>query len=240
MAARMLLVNPALPPSKRKRKIKPAKRGNTMSRKRVRSAAQKAATRRLVAANRARRAPAKRAKRRANPLALATVSRRRRNPIARARVTRRRRRNPVASKGAYMDMMKQSAIAASGALVLDAAWGYLPIPANFKIGGISHVAKGAGAIVMGMLASKVVSKRTASNMTLGALTVIMHNAAREVMATALPAIRMDGLGYYSPGMVVGGMNEYVNALPAGGMGEYVSPNMTVDQRVAMDGYNYYG
>ncbi len=239
MAARMLLVNPALPPSKRKRKIKPAKRGNTMSRKRVRSAAQKAATRRLVAANRARRAPAKRAKRRANPLALATVSRRRRNPIARARVTRRRR-NPVASKGAYMDMMKQSAIAASGALVLDAAWGYLPIPANFKIGGISHVAKGAGAIVMGMLASKVVSKRTASNMTLGALTVIMHNAAREVMATALPAIRMDGLGYYSPGMVVGGMNEYVNALPAGGMGEYVSPNMTVDQRVAMDGYNYYG
>lgn len=243
--AKMLLINPMLPPSKRGRAKPAKKRGINPMAKRKRTAAQRAATRRLVAANKARRttvgktrkAPSR--KRRANPLRAAG----RASYGGRAMAVTRRRRNPVNSRVRVMDQVKQAAIAASGAIALDMAWSYLPVPASLNVGGVKHIAKGAGAILLGMLAGKIVSKRTADNMTLGALTVILHSAARDMITSAMPTIQMDGLGYYSAGQVVNGMGEYVTpgmiASPVN-MGEYMSQNMSADQRaMAMDGMNYY-
>jgi len=208
-----------------------------MARKR-RSAAQKAATRRLVAANRSRRKPA----RRKNPIKGSTPRRTamtrpaRTSSRAPVRVTRRRR-NPIRSSGKVMDLVRQAGIAASGALALDIAYGYLPIPAELSAGGLKHLVKGAGAIVMGMVAKKVVSAQTANNMTIGALTVILHDAMRSAVSSVAPSIQMDGmqgLGYYSPGAVMG---QYLSA-PAqmAGLGEYM--NQSVDSRANAE-YNYY-
>lgn len=222
-----------------------------MARKK-RTAAQKAATRRMIAANRAaRKAPAKRRK---NPMRVAYAGRaptggargrvRFRNPIGSRRMKSvRRRRNPIQTRG-IMGLVRQAAVAATGALALDAAWAYLPIPADWKIGALKHAAKGAGAIVLGMLAGKIVTKATAEKMTMGALTVILHDAARDVLATSVPGLKLDGMGYYSAGQVVNGLGEYVGAsampsLAAPTMGEYMGAGISPDARAMMDGYSYY-
>ena len=115
-----------------------------------------------------------------------------------------------------MGQVQPAFTSASGALALDLIWGFLPIPANLQMGPLRYLAKGAGAIGMGMLASQVVKKSTAEQMATGALTVIIHDAMREVTQNMLPAVP---LGYYSAGQPVG---EYVNGL--GGMGEYMPGN----------------
>lgn len=212
--------------------------------KKRRSAAQKAATRRLVALNKSRRAaPTKAKRRRPNPIRGAVKSRftaaprgrantRRRNPI-------RRRRNPL-TKAGIMGMVRQAAMAATGAVALDYAWANLPIPTEWKVGGLKHAVKGAGAIVLGLLAEKVVNKRTAETMTIGALTVIAHDAMREILGTVAPGVALDGMGYYGAGQVVNGMGEYMS-LPAPTMGEYMSQNvsMSPDAMAQMQGFSYY-
>lgn len=190
--AELMLVNP------RKRR----------ARKKKRTPAQRAATRRLVAANKRRasprRAPVKR--RRAAPV-------RRRAALPVARRVRRYKRNPN-GRGIINTTLMPAATAATGALALDVLWGFVPIPEGLKSGPLRHVVKGAGAIGMGWLAGQVVKKSTAAQFATGALTVIMHDAMRDMMARFMPGV---GLGYYSAGMPAGTMGEYVG----GGMGAYV-------------------
>lgn len=198
--AELMLVNP------RKRR--------TTGRKKARTPAQKAATRRLVALNKKRSSP-----RRKPRTATTPVRRRRRAAPAVARRVRRYKRNP-AGRGVVNTTLIPAAIAASGALGLDILWGFAPVPANLKAGPLRHVVKGAGAIGMGWLAGKVVSKRAALQLTGGALTVIMHDAAKELVQKFMPQL---SLGYYSAGQPVG---EYMGEYTDNGMGEYMPGNVS--------------
>ena len=190
--AELMLVNPR----KRRKSRKP------------RTAAQRAATRKLVAGNKRRRNPAP-ARRKVSAI------KRRRTP-ARSVVARKRRykRNPNGRgmAGIVNTTLIPAAVAASGALSLDVLWNFLPLPETLKTGPLRHIAKGAGAIGLGWLAGMVVNKKTAGQLATGALTVVTYNAMREMMARFMPAVNM---GYYSAGMPAGSMGAYV------GMGEYV-------------------
>lgn len=148
---------------------------------------------------------------RKTPARSRTVARRRASP---ARVTRRRR-NPIRRRGIVQEHLQPALTAASGALFLDMAWGFLPIPANLQMGPLRYLAKGAGALALGMVAENVVAKSTAKQMTTGAMTVILHDALREVTQNMLPNVP---LGYYNAGMPVNGMGEYVSGL--NGMNAY--------------------
>lgn len=203
--AQLLLINPKVKPSRRKRK-------GVKAMKKRRSKAQVAATRKLVALNRAK------GKRKSNPvggkvMAKKRRSKRRSNPVSTLKSVRRhgkadsrkafrklgysrnpakRRRNPITGKlgGIVSNTIMPAAIGAGGALTLDLIWGYLPIPAVVKVGPMRHAAKGVGAIGLGMLAGMVLKKDTANALALGAMTVVMYNAAREAVASFAPNIAL--------------------------------------------------
>lgn len=203
--AQLLLINPKVKPSRRKRK------GVKVMKKR-RSKAQVAATRKLVALNRAK------GKRKSNPVGGKVMAKKRRSkrtlksvrrhgkPASKAtfhkqgyarnpinlRHRHKRRSNPITGKlGGIVDQIIMPAgIGAGGALTLDLIWGYLPIPAVVKVGPMRHAAKGVGAIGLGMLAGMVLKKDTANALALGAMTVVMYNAAREAVASFAPNIAL--------------------------------------------------
>lgn len=196
--------------------VNPRKRRKTRKR---RTAAQNAATRKLVAMNRRRKSQARRIR---NPIAgLAPTHRRRRTSPTRARVVRRRyRRNPTTARGLIRKSIQPAFASALGALGLDVMWGFAPVPPNWKVGNFRHLIKGAGAIAFGHLAGGVIGKGNAHTMTQGALTVIMHTAMSEFVTQNMPQIQ---LGYYSPGIATG-VGEYVGSGHSG-VGEYVSNGM---------------
>ena len=232
--AHILLVNPKVKPSKRKRK-RISKGVKSVAKKR-RTAAQKAATRKLVALNRGKgRSVVKTSKRR-----------RKRNPIAvSARRTirshrRARRSNPITSSmgrgGLVGSTIMPAAIAAGGAISLDLIWGLIPLPDSIKVGSMRHVAKAVGAIGLGMLAGMVVKKDTARALATGALTVVMYNAARDVLASVAPSITLgehmalqpasdmqayltDGVSGYGDGF--GGIGDDSDDYSMAGVGEQV-------------------
>lgn len=166
--------------------------------------------------------------------------RRRKNPVAanprRRRSVRRvstrpvrhhrRRRNPISTRG-IMGQIMPAATAAFGALGLDMLWGYAPIPEALKTGPMRYLAKAAGAVGLGMLAGMVVKKSTADQMSMGALTVVLHSAMRDGMSSYMPNIALgeymspqESLGYwgsaYNPAYTGNGVGEY---LPSPG-GDY--------------------
>lgn len=135
------------------------------------------------------------------------------NPRRRRRKTyRKRRRNPVRRVTGIQDIVNQqiipAAVGGSGALALDILMGYMPLPANLKIGPGRYLIKGVGAIGMGMLAEMMVNKSTARQLSAGALTVIMHDAMKEATVQFAPNIPLGGFNEY-----VSGLNEYVSGYP---------------------------
>jgi len=256
MGEQILLINPI--PRRKKAGVKSRrkspvsstrKRSAVMAKRKVarrRTAAQKAATRRLVALNRSRRkAPAKRRRRSPdhNPIGapyrgISTMSnpirrrKRRPNPISVVRRRVRRSRNPLNS-GLVGSLLMPAVWGAGGALALDIAWGYLPIPATIKAGPLRYLAKGAGAIALSMIAGKATSKRNADLLGIGALTVIVHDAAKEALTKAAPTLKMDGVGYY-----VNGLGYYSPAMPAGVAGGTL-PSLQNPQKLGLyvNGYS---
>ena len=100
--------------------------------------------------------------------------RRRRNPwagdhaghvrAARKGWSRRRRhhtrRNPIGGRGIVNGILMPSAVMAAGGVALDVLWGLLPLPSMITgNAGINAVAKGAGAIGLGMAVGKFASKK---------------------------------------------------------------------------------
>ncbi len=201
--AEMLLINP------RRRRRKTTRR----------RAARKAPVR-------ARRRVARRRVRRRNPantFGVPTYGLRRKNPM------HRRRRNP--QRRGIMGVVQPAFMGAAGALTLDIAWGYLPIPMNLKTGMLRHVVKGVGAIGLGYLVNMVASRKTADEMTKGAMTVVIHGCMREVAQQFMPQVPLDGMGYYSAGTPVG-VGAYV-----GGMGAYVGSEGAANPYLAADTLN---
>ena len=145
-----------------------------------------------------------------------TVARRRRRSNPHRRVTRRRRRrNPVTMKGALNNLVMPALWGAGGALTLDFALGFVPLPANLKTGITGYAVKGAGAIALGMLLenTKLVSSKNATDMTKGALTVMLHGAVKEQLTTFFPQLNLGeymndpGFGFVNSGYPAEGWDD---------------------------------
>ncbi len=177
-----------------------------------------------------------------------TVARRsrRRNPVAnpthrprRRTVARSRRRNPRARVFTAAKLQKQLMTAAQGALGalgLDIALAYIPLPPQMQGPFIGPVIKGAGAIMLGVVANMAgVRADTANRMAEGALTVQLHGIGKQMLGQFAPAIALSAyindepLGYYGsgwnpnagvddPDWQGGGMGTYLTDISADPMG----------------------
>lgn len=94
-----------------------------------------------------------------------------------------------------------SAVGGAGALAVDAAWAALPLPAQIKSGPMAPVAKAAGAVAVGLIASKVAGKKIGAQVTSGYLTVLAYNLLKGVVQKALPQMPLGdyGMGYVQAG-----------------------------------------
>lgn len=211
----ILYVNPA-----------PLKGKRTMAKKRT--AKQKAATRRMIAANRARRSGGKkrRASRKRNPVTPLRSTRRaaRRSPArAYKRRSRARRRSNPSMPGFVRDFMNTlvpSAIGGAGALAADVAMAVLPLPDAIKTGALRPVARIGAAVAVGALAGMMTNRRTGSQVAAGALTVVMYDTIKGFAAKVLGG-KVPGIGVYDiPGIGMYEVSPAPMALPApdGSMG----------------------
>lgn len=160
-------------------------------------------------------------------------------------------RNPVGGvKTALMD----AAYGAGGAVAMDLAMGFLPLPTSLQSGPLNYAAKGAIAIGLGMAAEKFLGSARGSKIADGALTVVMYEAAKAGIAEFAPTVaaKMGALevtaparrpAYYTPGKVVGrvGGPTGTPVIARGGMGALqmrragpgpVRPVMTIDRALA--------
>lgn len=95
-----------------------------------------------------------------------------------------------------------SAIGGAGALAVDIAWGNLPfLPASIKTGPFAPFAKAAGAVAVGMIASKVAGKKIGAQVTSGYLTVLAYNLMKGVVQKSMPQLALGdyGMGYVQAG-----------------------------------------
>lgn len=196
-------------------------KGRTKMKKR-RTAAQKRATAKLVAMNRARRKTGARKVRRVSSVkrrravsvtvAANPAPRRRRRSVRRsnpAAVVRRRRRNPISlgggKLGGLLAPMKEAAIQGAGAVAFDIGFGYVNsyLPASLQRTpgrvGLGDAVKAVITVVAGQALAKV-TKGYSRKAAVGALTI----QARDIVASMLPAqtAAVAGLGYAVPGRVI--------------------------------------
>ena len=200
--AEILLVNPARRPSKRK------------SNPKRRSAAQRRATAKLVAANRARakgsavmsnpkrrrRNPAKRRARAATATKVRYVTRHR-NPAK--RVSRRRRRNPIGlnSSGARpMSLFTPALVGALGATAINTVFNTIApsLSSTFTTGYMPYVGRAALSLGLAMVAGRggkhsPVMLQAAE----GSLTVCLHDLI--VNLSGGMGMTLGGMGVYMPG-----------------------------------------
>lgn len=220
--------------------------------RKARSPAQRAATARMLAANRSKRAgPARkrRSRRRASVVSAAPARRSRRSA---AKVGRRSRRRSSSLRGLMsgsgsgaLSMVKSGAIGGAGAVandilfglagkVLPAGW-VSPQNADGSTNYMAFAAKAGTAIALGMFGKKVMPGALAAKMADGALTVLAYQLMRPMVPTSI----MNGLGYYNPAptMAPRRLNAYVNTgrPQLSGVGAYVNaqPNATAMQGAAV-------
>lgn len=189
-----------------------------------RTEAQKRATRKMIAANRARARAAASPKPRKRPAARkAAAPRAASRPAKRSsgrrgrggwvitsapaasragRALRHRRPNPVG--GFFKDTLMPSVVGGAGALALDVALGVLPIPPALKTGPAAPLVRIAGAVGLGMLAGKMVNRRVGEQVAAGGITVAVYNLARTFLVGKVP-----GLSMYPDGA----MGEYIDYTP---------------------------
>lgn len=137
---------------------------------------------------------------------------RKRNPVRRLarrsmkRYSRRRRSNPSlrSMTRGVVPQIVNAAQGAGGAILTDAAFTYLPLPAMLKTGPLGLVSRALMAFGVGMLSSFVVGGRMAGRFVEGALTVQAYGVIRPMVGGFIPLAghEIEGLGYYSPGMIL--------------------------------------
>jgi len=150
--------------------------------------------------------PRHRRRRRRNPIAAIAANPRRRRRHRNPRASRRRyRRNPSAmgsiksmlSVRGLMNTLVPAGIGGAGALGVDIALAYIPLPEWFQTPIGKMVARIAGAVGVGALAAFIVPRRTAALITAGALTVTAYGTIRDFAAEQFP--QLPGLsGIYPP------------------------------------------
>lgn len=230
----IMVVNPSPRPSKRKKKgakKMAGKLGRAMRRvrRKTRSAAQKRATRKLVASNRRRRRPAPKRRRRRSFAGRAksstrTVTRwRTRRPARRAR---RRNPSPRGMIGrAAKDVFMPGIVGGVGALGLDILMGYATpmLPEAMKTGYAATLTKGIGAVVLGMIVGKVLKKPALGRqLAVGGMTVAVHNVVKPLLADAAPMIPLGDYDSYMNGWgsIGGGMSAYTGLDAYTGLGAF--------------------
>lgn len=182
---------------------------------------------------RRRRKTTARRRRRRNPVAANPRRRRRRRAVAKRRV--RRRRNPQRLTAAKIQRNVTVATqGALGALGLDIALAYIPLPAQLTGPFVGPVIKGLGAIGLGVVANMMgVRADTANRMAEGALTVQIHGIGRQMLGQFMPGVALaayvDGMGYYGSGW---NPNAIDDPDWESGMGTYL-PDISADD-ISMD------
>jgi hypothetical protein len=197
MAELLLVSNPK---RRRRRRKMTAKQRRYFGKKRRRATSHRR-RRRTVAA-----APRRHRRRRA----VAHVTRRRRrNPVHHHRRRYRRHRNPLSLggfTGRIMPTAKAGLTGASGALMLDAAWGFLAgMPALAPYLGNQYVgfaAKGVTAVAVGALGGKILRGKS-QELATGAMTVVVHDFLKALLQSTFPSLFGPGgsvpLGSYLSG-----------------------------------------
>jgi hypothetical protein len=124
---------------------------------------------------------------------------------------RRRHHNPRLSIAGITSQVVNGAFGAAGALAVDVALGYIPLPAMLKTGYGKHATRIAGALGVGFLASKV-AKGRAQAIGSGAMAIAVYGLLKDVVVQFAPNIK--GLGDYEEVVVNPGVGEYFdNASP---------------------------
>lgn len=232
----MLLINP-----RRRRRKQPRVNGRFVSAKRRRRRRNPIAALANPRRRRRRRAtalaaPRRRRRVRRHAVALHNPRRRRRSY---ARVMRRRRRhNPrgafaFSPRGALRALIP-AGIGAAGAVALDIAMNYVPLPAQFQSPLWKNAARIIGALGVGYLSSFALGKERAKIVTVGALTVAAYGVLRDVIAQNFPSIGLSGIqtydmsdlrmGYTNPAPMLEGMGAYMRdslVAPNPGVGAYM-------------------
>jgi hypothetical protein len=123
--------------------------------------------------------------------------------------TRLVHRNPIKlfsggiMKRVVNDQLKPAAIQATGALLVDAGYGFAGkfLPVQLTAGNMSHVTKGALAILLSTVAAnlKIVGAGVASQLARGSLTVVLHDVGKDLIGQFAPSIQ---LGYYNSSPVM--------------------------------------
>lgn len=191
-------------------------------RKPSRTAAQKAATARMIAANKSRRSgnsttSAKPKKRRSYKRS-ATPARKvvyRRNPIG-------GKKNDLVNELLH-DIAIPAGVGAVGALAVDAVWGNLKfISMETRTGKMKHLGKAALGVGIAMLAGKVESlKKYGMQAAIGALTVQAHEIAFKKITEDFPKVGLAGYDEDELNAVIeelNGLGEGM-ALPEPGLGD---------------------
>ncbi len=137
------------------------------------------------------------------------IRRRKLNPRA-VRRKARRHSNPRFSLSGITSQFVPALYGAGGALALDVALGYIPLPDMLKTGYVRHATRIVGALGIGFLASKFLRGK-AQAVGQGALTVAVYGLLKDV-AAQVTAGKVKGLGdyevvdvsgYYDPASTVG-------------------------------------
>ena len=197
-------------------------------RKKRRSPAQRAATARMLTANRGKRraSPKRRARaRRASPVA--SIMRRARRAVGGMRRRASRRGMSLGTmSGGIVGTLKTAAFGAGGAIVVDLGYGvvsgYLPASMQTKTDSAGNVnymyyaAKGALAFGLGAFGGKIMGRETAQKMAAGSLVVMAYELLRPLAASVLPSSM--SLGYFTPATTLPGLNAYANTGASSGMG----------------------
>lgn len=181
--------------------VNPRKRGGT--RRKARTAAQKAATRRMLAARHGK--VTHKRKRRAS-------SARRSNPIGLSRVhhavrRHRRRHNPIGvAPHGVMGLLVDSLKGATGAVAVNAVTSFLP--GMVKSGKMLYVTRFVVALGLGTLGRKVLGNN-ARKMAEGAMVVNTYDLVNNLLGSMLPGSQLHGVGAYMDG--VGDVGAFLSA-----------------------------
>jgi hypothetical protein len=166
------------------------------------------------------------------------IRRRKLNP----RASRRRRyhRNPLGmgslSVKGIVGQLVPAAYGAGGAIALNLALSYLPLPDVLKTGWPRHLTRLAGAMAVGMAARKFLGRR-GDAVGFGALTVVVYDIVKGLIATASPDlgarlgdfedVTLDDGGFIDPASPVRGFAAYLEgtADDSDSMGAYLQGNL---------------
>jgi hypothetical protein len=134
----------------------------------------------------------------------APIRRRKINP----RRHSRRHQNPRLSVAGITSQLTNGAFGAAGALAVDVALGYIPLPAMLKAGYPKHAVRIGGALAIGWLASKFARNR-AQAIGSGAMAIAVYGLLKDVVVQFAPNVK--GLGDYEEVVVNGGVGDYFDS-----------------------------